>query len=340
MKKCNIFTKNWNCLLAVVFVVGMVAMAVSPAQATVIPVNAPTPQTVLTMNIVTSGLVNYNVNGTAHDGVTIESQAAGTFLPVGASLRPGIDGYARWVQPTSSGDTYGIYYHFQAVPGQVFTSFTFDPAQAVNVGAYNESYKDVYVHWDVSTDGLSYTELARGDNSNPNYWYNHIFGTLNAFPAVGTNPTDIYIKAVGHQNGNSSAANLFGWDVIPSPYQLDNLLTVTAQTQAMAGTPYENWALANAGGGTPGEDSNNDGVQNGVAYFMGMTGLATNPGVVNGKVTWPHVGTVASWEVQVSDDLAIWNTASTGVDVSDPSKVVFTLPTGAAKKFCRLLVIP
>jgi len=44
--------------------------------------------------------------------------------------------------------------------------------------------------------------------------------------------------------------------------------------------------------------------------------------------------------VQVSDDLAIWNTASTGVDVSDPSKVVFTLPTGAPQKFCRLMVVP
>ena len=37
---------------------------------------------------------------------------------------------------------------------------------------------------------------------------------------------------------------------------------------------------------------NQDGVPNRVAYFMGENGLTTNPGVVNGKVTWPHVGAV------------------------------------------------
>jgi len=108
----------------------------------------------------------------------------------------------------------------------------------------------------------------------------------------------------------------------------------------VVGSAYDTWAGLHAGGQTAGGDYNNDGVSNGVAYFMGMNGLATNPGVVNGKVTWPHLGTVASWEVQVSNDLAIWNTASTGVDVSDPSKVVFTLPTGAPQKFCRLMVVP
>ena len=108
------------------------------------------------------------------------------------------------------------------------------------------------------------------------------------------------------------------------------------------GTPYELWATAHAGGQTAGEDFNNDGVSNGVAYFMGMNGLATNPGVVNGKVTWPHVGTVASWGVQVSNDLVTWDPAASGdVDTtSSTGYVIYTLPTGAPQKFCRLMVVP
>jgi len=111
---------------------------------------------------------------------------------------------------------------------------------------------------------------------------------------------------------------------------------------AAAGSPYDTWAAAHAGGQAANLDFNHDGVQNGVAYFMGVTGLATNPGVVNGKVTWPHLNPVAGFEVQVSDDLTAW-TAADPADVdatTDPTQVVYTLPTGAAKKFCRLAVTP
>ena len=103
---------------------------------------------------------------------------------------------------------------------------------------------------------------------------------------------------------------------------------------------YAGWATGHAGGGAPDQDFNHDGVSNGIAYFMGMNGLAINPGVVGGKVTWPHVNAVSSFEVQVSDNLTDWSPATAGVDTSDPSKVVFTLPTGAEKKFCRLMVVP
>ncbi|MCX6872318.1 MAG: autotransporter-associated beta strand repeat-containing protein [Verrucomicrobia bacterium] len=107
---------------------------------------------------------------------------------------------------------------------------------------------------------------------------------------------------------------------------------------------YTSWAKDYAGKGQPNEDYNNDGVANGVAYFMGMNGLATNPGVENGKVTWPHVNAVTSYEVQVSDNLNDWSSAAAGdVDTtSSPGNVIFTLPTGPGitKKFCRLMVTP
>ena len=111
-------------------------------------------------------------------------------------------------------------------------------------------------------------------------------------------------------------------------------------TVGAATPPYQTWADANAGGQAADLDSNHDGVQNGIAYFMGMNGLATLPGVVGGKVTWPHVGVVSAFEVQVSTNLIDWSAAPSGVDTSDPSKVVYTLPVGASLTFCRLSVAP
>jgi hypothetical protein len=110
-----------------------------------------------------------------------------------------------------------------------------------------------------------------------------------------------------------------------------------------AGTTYDSWKAAHAGGQTAGEDFDNDGVSNGVEYFMNAPdGFTANPGVVAGKVTWPHVNPVASFVVQVSDNLTNWVPAdSADIDTTtDPTKVVYTLPTGAAKKFCRLFVTP
>ncbi|MCX6873870.1 MAG: autotransporter-associated beta strand repeat-containing protein [Verrucomicrobia bacterium] len=105
---------------------------------------------------------------------------------------------------------------------------------------------------------------------------------------------------------------------------------------------YDAWAALHAGGQAANLDYNNDGVANGIAYFMGMNDLATNPGVINGKVNWPHVGVVASFEVQVSDNLADWRPANPAdVDTTtDPGLVTYTMPSGAAQQFCRLSVTP
>ncbi len=106
---------------------------------------------------------------------------------------------------------------------------------------------------------------------------------------------------------------------------------------------YASWAHDYAGDGAPNEDYNNDGVANGVAFFMGMNGLATNPGVVAGKITWPYANEVASYEVQVSDNLSDWAPAAAediATTLPPGGQVIYTLPTGAAKKFCRLMVVP
>ncbi|MCX6874469.1 MAG: hypothetical protein NTW21_11795, partial [Verrucomicrobia bacterium] len=100
-------------------------------------------------------------------------------------------------------------------------------------------------------------------------------------------------------------------------------------------TSYNAWAALHAGDQTAEKDYNNDGVRNGIAYFMGENGLATNPGVVNGKVSWPQVGAVASFEVQVSADLTTWVPANPDdVDTTGtPGHVIYTFPKVDPKEF-------
>ena len=123
----------------------------------------------------------------------------------------------------------------------------------------------------------------------------------------------------------------------------------------VSGTTYAGWAAAQippVSGGVVG-DFNNDGVQNGFAYFMDDTGLITNPGITGSTVTWPNGGNIPSTEygadkqfvVQTSPDLLNW----TPVEIGDPklantaNSVSYTLlppEPGEDKLFVRLVVMP
>ena len=125
---------------------------------------------------------------------------------------------------------------------------------------------------------------------------------------------------------------------------LDNISNVSVTTGS-GPTPgsFADWALTNAPGQDPSQDYNNDGVQNGVAYFMGVTGLATNPGPdASNTVTWPMSATFSGTAVvQISPDLGIWTPASPQPTPSG-GNLTYTLPPGApgGKSFVRLLVTP
>jgi hypothetical protein len=135
-------------------------------------------------------------------------------------------------------------------------------------------------------------------------------------------------------NGHSIAVAGFDCRLPLSGFQLADATAVPSG--------YAAWAGEFAGNGEANEDFNHDGVQNGIAYFMGMNGLTTHPGVIAGKVTWPHVGAVASFEVRVSDNLKDWVAADPGdVDTTSvPGFVIYTFPQVDPKKFCRLSVTP
>lgn len=113
-----------------------------------------------------------------------------------------------------------------------------------------------------------------------------------------------------------------------------------------AGPDFAAWALANAPGQTAAQDHDNDGVSNGIEYFMGLSGssFTANPGVVAGKVSWPKGGSYmglygANYIVQTSTDLTNWtDVLITDPNLSNGNPVEYTLPTGGTQIFSRLKV--
>ncbi|MEO5913492.1 MAG: autotransporter-associated beta strand repeat-containing protein [Luteolibacter sp.] len=110
---------------------------------------------------------------------------------------------------------------------------------------------------------------------------------------------------------------------------------------------FGTWAAANgATGQTPGDDHDNDGVKNGIEFFVGGgTGFTVLPAVVTNAgvrtVTWPKsAGYTGAYQVQVSTDLATWTAAPGGSVVDNGSSVVFTFPAGPVIRFVRLDVTP
>jgi hypothetical protein len=112
--------------------------------------------------------------------------------------------------------------------------------------------------------------------------------------------------------------------------------------------PYSSWATTNAGGQAANLDYDNDGVSNGIEYFMGAAaGFTANSGLAGNTVTWPNGGNIPSsaygtvFVVQTSTDLVNW-TDVPGTDpnlVNTSGSVAYTV-TGTGKKFVRLKVSP
>ncbi|MCX6876933.1 MAG: hypothetical protein NTW21_24430 [Verrucomicrobia bacterium] len=107
---------------------------------------------------------------------------------------------------------------------------------------------------------------------------------------------------------------------------------------------FSTWANDNgATGQTPDQDHDNDGVANGIEYFMGQTGSSFTalPGLDGSNtVTWTmdpaYNGT---YEVQTSPDLSAWTNVAPK-PVPSGGNLSYTLPTGLGKQFVRLFVTP
>lgn len=107
------------------------------------------------------------------------------------------------------------------------------------------------------------------------------------------------------------------------------------------GLSYQSWSTMNAGGGGPDEDFDNDGMKNGIEYFMGESGNThtPNPTIVAGRIRWPRDPSVnADYAVEVSTDLQNWDPTATGL-VDHGDLIEYVLPGDDSHFFVRLRVI-
>ena len=127
---------------------------------------------------------------------------------------------------------------------------------------------------------------------------------------------------------------------LPTDYSLD--YATVGQIKLVKAAGYSLWATAHVGGGAFNADFNNDGMPNGLKYFMGASGssFTANPQPVNGIVTWPRDATATgvSFQVVTSPDLLTWTDHTADADISDPASVKYTLPSGQGEIFVRLVV--
>ncbi|MES2924064.1 MAG: autotransporter-associated beta strand repeat-containing protein [Verrucomicrobiota bacterium] len=117
-------------------------------------------------------------------------------------------------------------------------------------------------------------------------------------------------------------------------------ITGNGVIQVVPLTGFTAWTVANAGGQASDLDHDNDGVRNGVEYFMGLTGssFTANPGIVNNKVTWPKDPAFSgTYTVQTSPDLFTWTNVPSAVV---GNTVEYTVPAGQGTFFVRLDVVP
>nr|MDH4444731.1 PQQ-dependent sugar dehydrogenase [Akkermansiaceae bacterium] len=116
---------------------------------------------------------------------------------------------------------------------------------------------------------------------------------------------------------------------------------------------YGAWALANGVDGAAAADANQDGVPNGIAYFMGETGRITPPSIVpndNGTytITWENGGNIPSsaygskFFVETSSDLVSWTVVGANdLNSNIATEVSYEIQPGTVerKTFVRLKVI-
>ena len=112
---------------------------------------------------------------------------------------------------------------------------------------------------------------------------------------------------------------------------------------------YATWAATNAAGTTPDQDSDHDGVPNGIEYFMGLSGssFAANPPMVEGKITWPkdpaaNATYVVETSTRLKDEVTPgdggWAPTTLGV-VDNGNSVQYTAPVGNPRIFVRIKVV-
>ena len=165
-----------------------------------------------------------------------------------------------------------------------------------------------------------------------------VYTLVSAASITGTvNPTALYTGGNGLVGGATGVVSISGSTVI---------LTVSTSPT------YASWASTHAGSGASSADFDNDGVSNGVEYFMNITtpGFTANP-ALNGSntITWTNGGNIppsaygTQYVVQTSSDLVNWTNVPSGsltTNTAGPGGALTYILTGTAPRFVRLKVTP
>jgi len=192
----------------------------------------------------------------------------------------------------------------------------------------------------------TWTDLSGNDHtaSHSSGSMTYATGQLNSLPAVQFRGNGQATLQEGWGSLNMDLAEIVAFDHPLSSTDENSVGAYLANKYGIATTyvssGYGTWAGTCAGGQAADQDYNNDGVPNGIAYFMGATGVVTNPGVMGGAVTWPHSAsaTGVTYKVLTSANLADW-TDVTGAAIDAGGFLIYTLPTGSPKLFVRLEVL-
>ncbi|MBK8039680.1 MAG: autotransporter-associated beta strand repeat-containing protein [Verrucomicrobiaceae bacterium] len=161
-------------------------------------------------------------------------------------------------------------------------------------------------------------------------------GTYKLITATGISGTLDSTKLTGTLGGFNAALTITGTD-------LEIILT----------HPFTTWQTANGTSGTIANDHDNDGVPDGIEYFLGgtsnTTGQTTLPGVTNTggtlSITWTKSATYpgtygTNFWIESSDTLTgTWTTETVGGTVTvNGNNITYTFPA-STRRFVRLKVV-
>ena len=147
---------------------------------------------------------------------------------------------------------------------------------------------------------------------------------------------------------NLTKVDTFSFSVLnDAPF---GIYDVTVKAALNSGPPtYSSWATDNAGSQAANLDYDQDGVSNGVEYFMNAApGFTANPGLVGNTVTWANGGNISAdtygtkFIVQTSSDLVTWDEVAEGDLNNTAGSLSYSIDpaNGPAKQFVRLKVTP
>jgi hypothetical protein len=223
---------------------------------------------------------------------------------------------------------------FSLTQGQQYT-FSFD---ATGQGAYMAD--STPVAWEQWKMGLYYA-IRYKDGA----LAGTVAGEGAVFPVAINNWTTTSVTFTAAQSGYAEVAVYLynnGWSG-----NVAHVYSAVDNFNLQAANSYGFWAVANAGRQAANLDWDNDGVPNGIEYFMNAApGFTSNPTMNATKtVTWPNGGNIPSSEygtgfvVQTSANLVNWtNVPGTDPNLVNTSGSVSYAVTGTDKQFVRLKV--